>query len=131
MTLPPALAKSLKKNAELAEWRSMYSGLTPLPTAKVVVQDEESKKPPIKLNKDGSIPKKRGPKPKPKGVKKEIAKKEPEAKKEELVTKMIKTAPQAMLELILLHYNDVDSLSDDFLGWVVKECEKARAERAK
>jgi len=153
-TLPPALQRSIEKNAQLAEWRASQKVLNKenedmkkvaaekkkaAESGEVVVQFEDGT-PLVRLKKDGTPMKKRGPKPKK--VKKEsddepvtikvepgISKKQRKAEKE--WTDILRNSAEDVLEFVFNVYTRNNDLSDDFLNHLTKVVAKERRERKK
>jgi hypothetical protein len=136
-TLPPALQKSIEKNAQLAEWRASQKVLNKAAAEeeekKTAVQKEkaaaaENASPVVKLRKDGTPMKKRGPKPK-----KEI-KVEGGIKKEKVESEWVdifRNSAEDVLEFIFNVYTRNNELSDDFLTHLTKTVAKERRARKK
>lgn len=142
-TLPPALQKSIEKNAQLAEWRANQKVLNKenedakivaaekkkaAESGEVVVQFEDGT-PLIRLKKDGTPMKKRGPKPK----------KEKEIKVEGGIQKkaenewvgIFRNSAEDVLEFIFNVYTRNNDLSDEFLTHLTKTVAKERRARKK
>lgn len=133
-SLPPALQQSIEKNAQLAEWRA---------TQKEAVQAEkaaaaENAEPVVKLRKDGTPMRKRGPKPKTQ-VKKEntddvvikvenpISKQQKKAERE--WADILRNSAEDVLEFVFNVYTKNNDLSDDFLNHLTKLVAKERRQR--
>ena len=153
-SLPPALQKSIEKNAQLAEWRANQKVLnkeaaieeaqhakafaaenavtvfefedgTPLMKLKF-----EDKTPLMKLKKDGTPMKKRGPKPKKeKEIKVEGGIQKEKAEKEWVG--IFRNSAEDVLEFIFNVYTRNNDLSDDFLNHLTKTVAKERRARKK
>lgn len=133
-TLPPALQKSIEKNAQLAEWRANQKVLNKETAAIEEAQKEkaaaaENASPVVKLRKDGTPMKKRGPKPK----------KEKEIKVEGGIQKkaesewvgIFRNSAEDVLEFIFNVYTRNNDLSDEFLTHLTKTVAKERRARKK
>ena len=151
---PPALQRSIEKNAQLAEWRASQKVLNKenedaekvaaekkkaAENIVTVVQFEDGT-PLIRLKKDGTPMKKRGPKPKkikkesedevvPIKVEPAISKKQRKAEKE--WTDILRNSAEDVLEFVFNVYTRNNDLSDDFLNHLTKVVAKERRERKK
>lgn len=152
-TLPPALQRSIEKNAQLAEWRANQKVLNKENedvkkvaaekkkaaenTVTVIQFEDGTPLMQLKLKKDGTPMKKRGPKPKkeksdePVTIKVEPAISKKQAKVEKEWTDILRNSAEDVLEFVFNVYTRNNDLSDDFLNHLTKVVAKERRERKK